>query len=163
MLSSAVFSLPRRMSKNFRYFLICRCLRAIQISLLIGLKLMVWPIVEYVRFVLSLLHFSFAIIFQVECILKQHYPEASITLSHHIAQIGILLRENAAILNESLKPLSIRTIQAFEVALQQLGLTCPFYLTQNDGTLIRLALLYLLCCVLIEATISNIVVSLIIK
>ena len=51
--------------------------------------------------------------------------------------IGILERENAAILNESLKDLATVTIKAFGDALQKLNITCPFYLTQNDGTLIR--------------------------
>ena len=51
--------------------------------------------------------------------------------------IGILERENAAVLNESLKDLATVTIKAFRDALQKLNITCPFYLTQNDGTLIR--------------------------
>ena len=51
--------------------------------------------------------------------------------------LGLIERENAAILNESLKPLAQATISAFRQALNHLGLTCPFYLTQNDGTLIR--------------------------
>jgi N-methylhydantoinase A/oxoprolinase/acetone carboxylase beta subunit len=50
----------------------------------------------------------------------------------------LLERENAAILNESLKPLCKETIEGFQKALtQDVGLDCPFYLTQNDGTLIR--------------------------
>ena len=52
--------------------------------------------------------------------------------------IGILERENAAILNESLKDLAAITIKAFGDALLKLNIKCPFYLTQNDGTLIRL-------------------------
>ena len=52
--------------------------------------------------------------------------------------IGILERENAAVLNESLKELAALTIKAFGDALQKLNIKCPFYLTQNDGTLIRL-------------------------
>lgn len=52
--------------------------------------------------------------------------------------IGILERENAAILNESLKELATVTIKSFGDALQKLKIKCPFYLTQNDGTLIRL-------------------------
>ena len=54
-----------------------------------------------------------------------------------IGLLGLLERENAAILNEALKPLAQLTIQAFRTALDDLGLKCPFYLTQNDGTLIR--------------------------
>ena len=51
--------------------------------------------------------------------------------------LGILERENAAVLNESLKSLANTTIQAFGEALKKLDINCPFYLTQNDGTLIR--------------------------
>ena len=43
-------------------------------------------------------------------------------------------RENAAILNESLRAF---TIDEFKAALKSLNLNCPFYLTQNDSTLIR--------------------------
>ena len=51
-------------------------------------------------------------------------------------------RENAAILNESLKPLASRTIIAFQKALKDLNFMCPLYLTQNDGTLIRYSLVW---------------------
>lgn len=63
-------------------------------------------------------------------------PSASITLSSEIGQLGLLERENAAILNECLKPLSRKTIESFAEAISSLGLNCPFYLTQNDGTII---------------------------
>ena len=53
--------------------------------------------------------------------------------------LGILERENAAVLNESLKQLATTTIKAFGDALRRLSVKCPFYLTQNDGTLIRYA------------------------
>ena len=69
--------------------------------------------------------------------IQEHYPEASVTLSHEVGHIGLLERENASILNESLKPLCHETMTAFGQGLQQLGLNCPFYLTQNDGTLLR--------------------------
>ena len=57
--------------------------------------------------------------------------------------LGLLERENAAILNESLKPLAKETITAFRAALTKLGFSCPFSLTQNDGTLIRLGSVWL--------------------
>ena len=71
-----------------------------------------------------------------------HAPSLSHTHTHthslpQIGLLGLLERENAAILNEALKPLARQTIQAFHSALSDLGLNCPFYLTQNDGTLIR--------------------------
>lgn len=69
-------------------------------------------------------------------ITKEVYPEATVSLSHEIGHIGLLERENATILNESLKPLCKRTISGFQSALEEIGINCPFYLTQNDGTII---------------------------
>lgn len=73
---------------------------------------------------------------RVKELILQHYPEASVTLSHTIGHIGLLERENAAILNECLKDLSQRTVSGFRKALQEIGLSCPIFLTQNDGTVI---------------------------
>ena len=74
---------------------------------------------------------------QVGAIIKSVCPDMSMTLSHEVGLIGLLERENAAVLNESLKPLCHRTVKAFCGALNQLSLKCPLYLTQNDGTIIR--------------------------
>ena len=70
-------------------------------------------------------------------IIRSAHPDMSLTLSHEVGLIGLLERENAAVLNESLKPLCKKTVAAFCEALRTLGLKCPFYLTQNDGTIIR--------------------------
>ena len=53
----------------------------------------------------------------------------------------MLERENAAILNESLKPLSYDMITGMRQSLDDIGFTqdCSLYLAQNDGTLIRYA------------------------
>ena len=51
--------------------------------------------------------------------------------------LGLIERENAAILNEALKNLAKITVSAFKDALTRLNIHCPFYLTQNDGTMIR--------------------------
>ncbi|KAK2547285.1 putative D-/L-hydantoinase subunit A [Acropora cervicornis] len=69
-------------------------------------------------------------------IIRSAHPDMSLTLSHEVGLIGLLERENAAVLNESLKPLCKKTVAAFCEALRTLGLKCPFYLTQNDGTII---------------------------
>eukprot|EP00794_Sanderia_malayensis_P007001 gene7000-7786_t len=74
---------------------------------------------------------------RVKEIILDKYPEASVTLSHEVGHIGILERENASILNESLKSLSKSIVNGFERQLKGIGITCPFYLTQNDGTLIK--------------------------
>lgn len=62
-------------------------------------------------------------------------PDVVITRSNEIGRIGLLERENAAILNSCLRDLATRTIAAFEQSISQLGITAPLYLTQNDGTL----------------------------
>ncbi len=70
-------------------------------------------------------------------ILRQEMPGASITLSHDLGRIGLLERENVAILNAALIPLATRTVQAFEQAVAAAGITAPLFITQNDGTVIR--------------------------
>jgi len=67
--------------------------------------------------------------------LKERLPGVDFTLSSEIGRLGILERENAAIMNASLRALSQRTVDAFGRALEAVGLTCPYYITQNDGTL----------------------------
>jgi N-methylhydantoinase A/oxoprolinase/acetone carboxylase beta subunit len=62
-------------------------------------------------------------------------PDASVTLSSDIGRVGLLERENAAILNACLRPLARDTIAAFRTAIADLGITAPLYITQNDGTL----------------------------
>jgi N-methylhydantoinase A/oxoprolinase/acetone carboxylase beta subunit len=62
-------------------------------------------------------------------------PDAMITKSSQIGRIGLLERENAAILNSCLRDLATRTIAAFEQSISSLGISAPLYLTQNDGTL----------------------------
>lgn len=49
---------------------------------------------------------------------------------------GFLERENASILNAAILRFARRTIHAFQAALKSLNITCPLYLTQNDGTLL---------------------------
>lgn len=68
-------------------------------------------------------------------ILTQHCPDVPVVMSSEIGRIGLLERESAAIMNASLLGLSSRTVDAFGRALDDAGLTCPFYVTQNDGTL----------------------------
>lgn len=68
-------------------------------------------------------------------ILAERVPGLRIVLSSEIGRIGLLERESAAIMNASLLTLADRTISAFSDALVAAGLTCPFYVTQNDGTL----------------------------
>jgi N-methylhydantoinase A/oxoprolinase/acetone carboxylase beta subunit len=74
-----------------------------------------------------------------EAIVRDRLPEARITLASRIGRVGLLERENAAVLNASLGPLGQQVIAAFEQALADSGIRAPFYLTQNDGTLLSAA------------------------
>lgn len=68
-------------------------------------------------------------------IVKEAIPDADVTLSSSIGRIGLLERENASILNAALGALARRTVEGFKEALANAGIRAPFYLTQNDGTL----------------------------
>ncbi|CAN92779.1 MULTISPECIES: hydantoinase/oxoprolinase N-terminal domain-containing protein [Sorangium] len=72
---------------------------------------------------------------EAAAILREVLPDASLSLSHEIGRMGLLERENAAILNACLKDVSTTTIRAFHDALARAGVLAPLYLTQNDGTL----------------------------
>jgi N-methylhydantoinase A/oxoprolinase/acetone carboxylase beta subunit len=60
---------------------------------------------------------------------------ADVSVSSEIGQLGLLERENSAVVNASLRDLAARTIRAFQDALKRLGLGAPLFITQNDGTL----------------------------
>ncbi|HEY0939899.1 MAG TPA: hydantoinase/oxoprolinase family protein [Steroidobacter sp.] len=68
-------------------------------------------------------------------IVREEFPTASITLSSSIGRVGLLERENAAIMNASLASLASEVVVSFREALQRLGIKAPFFVTQNDGTL----------------------------
>ncbi|QDY70546.1 hydantoinase/oxoprolinase N-terminal domain-containing protein [Qingshengfaniella alkalisoli] len=68
-------------------------------------------------------------------LLREVCPDLPVVLSSEIGRIGLLERESAAIMNASLLSLSDQTVEAFGNALKGAGLTCPFFVTQNDGTL----------------------------
>jgi N-methylhydantoinase A/oxoprolinase/acetone carboxylase beta subunit len=67
-------------------------------------------------------------------ILLAECPAASVTLSHHLGRIGLLERENAALLNAALSDLARVTIAGFREAIAASHIEAPLYLTQNDGT-----------------------------
>ena len=70
-------------------------------------------------------------------ILRAEMPGVSITLSRDLGRIGLLERENVALLNACLTPLARHTVAAFETALREAGIAAPLFVTQNDGTVIR--------------------------
>ena len=62
-------------------------------------------------------------------------PDARITLSHRIGRIGLLERENAALLNAALLGFASRVVDSFRDAFERRRLDAAFYVSQNDGTL----------------------------
>ncbi|KAI4613281.1 hypothetical protein J4E83_007694 [Alternaria metachromatica] len=59
-----------------------------------------------------------------------------IVLSKTVANLGFLERENAAILNASILSFARKTIASFQTPIKELGLNCPVFITQNDGTIL---------------------------
>ena len=70
-------------------------------------------------------------------IISEEIPEAKVTLSSEIGRIGLLERENAAIMNACLRELAQRTVDGFRSALEQMEINAPFFISQNDGTLMN--------------------------
>lgn len=69
-------------------------------------------------------------------IIRQSNPDAVITLSSELGGIGLIDRENAAIINASLVQFSHKVVDSMSEAFKSLQITCPFLISQNDGTLI---------------------------
>ncbi|MBF9235246.1 hydantoinase/oxoprolinase N-terminal domain-containing protein [Microvirga alba] len=72
-------------------------------------------------------------------IVAEEIPDAAITCSSDLGRIGLLERENAALLNAALADLARETITAFERAIASSGISAPLYITQNDGTVVEAA------------------------
>ena len=70
-------------------------------------------------------------------VLAEAIPTLSVTLSKSIGGMGLLERENAAIINASLKPLAEEVVDSFKLLQKSLSLSCPMFFTRNDGTLIE--------------------------
>lgn len=65
---------------------------------------------------------------------KELGPGYDISCSYAIGRLGFLERENASILNASLRRFARHVIDGFRFAVQRLG-KCNLYITLNDGTL----------------------------
>ncbi len=72
---------------------------------------------------------------RAEELIRQEMGDVSISLSHKVGRSGILERENATIMNACLADLSSHVVNAFRDALDQLSIKAPFFISQNDGTL----------------------------
>ncbi len=69
--------------------------------------------------------------------LRDTVPDVDVTLSHALGRIGLLERENAALVNAALVPLARKTTRAYADAAAASGIDAPLYLTQNDGTVMQ--------------------------
>ena len=72
---------------------------------------------------------------RAEEIVRNEMPEVSVTRSSEVGSLGLLERENAAIMNASLVGLSAKVVKSIEQALKELQIESPCYISQNDGTL----------------------------
>ena len=72
---------------------------------------------------------------QLAARLRAELPHIHICESHSIGRLGLLERENAALLNAALLDFAQGVVGSFERAIRERGLNCRFYISQNDGTL----------------------------
>ena len=72
----------------------------------------------------------------VAAIVSKSLPGAHLTLSSELGRIGLIERENATIMNSALLALAHRVVGSFRQALANLGIRAPFFISQNDGTLL---------------------------
>ena len=66
-------------------------------------------------------------------------PNISVSISSEIGRIGLLERENATILNASLRGVADKIIPALYQSIKELGIVCQLFISQNDGTLMSAA------------------------
>ena len=68
-------------------------------------------------------------------LVREVAPDIAITLSSSLGRIGILERENVALLNAALIGLARRVAGAVISAVREQGITAPVYFSRNDGTI----------------------------
>jgi N-methylhydantoinase A/oxoprolinase/acetone carboxylase beta subunit len=68
-------------------------------------------------------------------IVAEEVPGIRLSLSHEIGRIGFLERENATVMNACLVDLAFAVVSSFRRALRELKVEAPFFISQNDGTL----------------------------
>ena len=74
-----------------------------------------------------------------DIIVREMSSDVDVICSHEVANLGLIERENAAILNASILKFARRTIRGFRAAMKRLDLKCGLYLTTNNGTLVDAA------------------------
>ena len=72
---------------------------------------------------------------EAAALISEVTPDVRVCMSHENGRMGLLERENAAVLNACLGETAETTIRGIERALGLLGIRAPLYMSQNDGTL----------------------------
>lgn len=72
---------------------------------------------------------------RAQAIIEEIAGPVNFTLSHQVGGIGLIERENAAVINASLQGLAKRVVQSLKQAMSTLSINAHLYLSQNDGTL----------------------------
>jgi N-methylhydantoinase A/oxoprolinase/acetone carboxylase beta subunit len=75
---------------------------------------------------------------RAEALAREILGDLPVSLSHEIGSVGLIERENAAVLNAALVGVAEGMAAALGAALAAHGLTPMRYFTQNDGTLMAL-------------------------
>jgi len=70
-------------------------------------------------------------------IVRNEAPDVHVTMSSTLGRIGLLERENVALMNASLIGLARETTRAFVDAVADSGLGAQLFITQNDGTVVK--------------------------
>ena len=70
---------------------------------------------------------------------SEQMPPLLVCASHEIGQLGLLERENAAVLNAALLPLAHQVVPACQAAMAAAGIAAPLLFCSNDGTLLPAA------------------------
>lgn len=68
-------------------------------------------------------------------IVLNEIPDAKVSLSSAFGRIGLIERENATAMNASLAHLAEHVVGSFRLAMRSIGIKAPFFISQNDGTL----------------------------
>lgn len=75
-------------------------------------------------------------LFTRRCIQEAFGKEIEVTLSHQVGSTGLIERENAALLNATLKSVMREGFDRLVMAARNCGFEGPLYMTQNNGSLI---------------------------
>ncbi|MED4968088.1 hydantoinase/oxoprolinase N-terminal domain-containing protein [Heyndrickxia coagulans] len=67
--------------------------------------------------------------------IRKRFPEMPVTVSHSFGSLGFVERENAALLNSLLSKMLEKMLAHLADGFSSLLLECPFWLTQNNGSL----------------------------